>query len=125
MKRILNKILGEQPERKPKSNFTLALWKAILLTRSIKWVPLKEAAPATPVWDKWLLLAKEQADILWEEAEQEAKSEENSPATPFELPDFEGWDAKDAWNKLYREDNPESQSTTTAAPAPASARQVV
>lgn len=35
-------------------NFTEALWKAILLTKSIDWVTIGGAAPATEVWKAWL-----------------------------------------------------------------------
>lgn len=34
--------------------FTEALWKVLVVTRSIEWVRRNEAAPETSVWDQWL-----------------------------------------------------------------------
>ena len=44
-----------------KSNtFTIALWKAIVLTKTVDWVRLGDAAPSTPVWNAWISWAEQQ-----------------------------------------------------------------
>ena len=43
--------LGSGPESK---SFTIALWKAIVLTRSVDWVRHTDAAPRSPAWEKWI-----------------------------------------------------------------------
>ncbi|CZT17174.1 uncharacterized protein RCC_03006 [Ramularia collo-cygni] len=115
--RTLQKMLQDKPDQKPKSNFTIALWKAILLTKSIAWVPLKEAAPSTVVWDEWLVEAEIKAKQLWKELQQEEDNEKKkSPSPLFQRPNPDDWDAKDAWNELYKKHNPKPLST---APTPA------
>lgn len=69
----------------PSSNFTLALWKSISLTRSIAWVRPGNAAPLTPVWDTWLA-----------EAERRVTSDD---------PDERTWNAKAAWDRMNAERN--------------------
>ena len=39
--------------------FTIALWKAIVLTKTVGWVRHNGAAPHTPAWDKWIKWAGE------------------------------------------------------------------
>lgn len=91
----------------PKSkSFTEALWKAILLTKDIRWVKNGSAAPQTHVWDDWLEEAEEQAarggqktgplgDHLFG-SEASAKK-----ATIWTMP--QEWDPKEAWNRINRE----------------------
>lgn len=85
-------------------NFTEALWKAILLTKSTQWVKSGDAAPKTPVWDDWLVDAEYQAKLhdfqigelikpIWKEGNVKK-------ARVWEAPDKEVWDAKTEWNKL-------------------------
>lgn len=45
------------------SNFTEALWKAVLLAKSTRWVRAGKAAPETTVWDEWLHEAGENAKL--------------------------------------------------------------
>lgn len=55
-------VLEEGVEGGPEnSSFTDALWKAILITKDIRWVKNGHAAPQTAVWDDWLDDAQEQA----------------------------------------------------------------
>lgn len=82
-----------------KPNFTIALWKAILLTKSIAWVRPGGAAPSTPVWDKWLLEAEKQANSATSKG-----------------PKFEEWDAKDAWNRLNEQQNGPPAKAVVATP---------
>jgi hypothetical protein len=42
--------------------FTLALWKVIVATKSVKWIKRSGAAPQTPAWDEWLREAKKWAN---------------------------------------------------------------
>lgn len=44
-------------------NFTEALWKAILVTKDIRWVRLSKAAPQTAAWDEWLVEAETEAQL--------------------------------------------------------------
>lgn len=41
--------------------FTQALWKAIVVTKSIDWVSRSQAAPTTPAWKQWLRDARDVA----------------------------------------------------------------
>jgi hypothetical protein len=47
--------------------FTMGLWKAIVVTKSVAWIRLAEAAPSGPAWDDWLQKAEAKS--------QEASSE--------------------------------------------------
>lgn len=88
-------------------NFTEALWKAILLTKSTRWVKNGAAAPQTQVWDDWLVDAEETAklcasridklvDPLW-------PGENPNKAIVWEAPKKKDWDAKNVWDKLNYE----------------------
>jgi len=44
--------------------YTEALWKTIVLTKSVEWVKQNDAAPDTPVWNEWLRSAETQAKRL-------------------------------------------------------------
>ena len=83
-------------------SFTDALWKAILLTKSTRWVRNGKAAPETSVWDAWLREAVRTAkdcksytgpliDPIW-------PGMDPSHGTIWKVP--EDWDAKEAWNNL-------------------------
>lgn len=45
-------------------NFTEALFKAIVFTKSVRWVKQAELAPATDVWDVWLDKAEEKSHTV-------------------------------------------------------------
>jgi len=97
-------------------NFTEALWKAILFTKSITWVINGEAAPQTATWTQWLHDAEEKAkqygsyegqldDALWTEGDL-------NKATIWKGPVKKDWDAKNVWNILNQEvRNAEVQKT--------------
>ncbi|KAK5714091.1 hypothetical protein LTR15_010999 [Elasticomyces elasticus] len=81
--------------------FTEALWRAIMLTKSVEWVKNGDAAPHTRVWDDWLIEAKD-----WS---QFAKLQKGKVEEPFwdEKGDIwkleEEWDPKGAWDSLQSE----------------------
>ncbi|KAI5370282.1 hypothetical protein Slin15195_G011600 [Septoria linicola] len=88
-------------------NFTEALWKAILLTKSVQWVEAGGAAPQTSVWKKWLWEAEDEAnkhhnhvgdllDPVWPGEKSSAKG------IVWYGPDKTKWDPKEEWNKLNR-----------------------
>lgn len=85
--------------------FTDALWKAILLTKSKRWVTNGKAAPQTQVWDDWLVDAVQKA----QEVRCNEKGELQDPLWPggpqgmnrgivWEVPT--DWDPKVEWDKL-------------------------
>jgi hypothetical protein len=45
----------------PHPSFSNSLWKAILVSKEIRWVRRSGAVPETDVWDQWLQLAKKNA----------------------------------------------------------------
>ncbi|KAK4506726.1 hypothetical protein PRZ48_000459 [Zasmidium cellare] len=92
-------------------NFTEALWKAILLTQSIKWVRPGGAAPQTKLWDDWLqealTKAKEAAgvskmgtvkdgDVCWPSVGGKMPPEYKIWTVPK-------WDAKKEWDRMNKE----------------------
>ncbi|KXL41745.1 MAG: hypothetical protein FE78DRAFT_73930 [Acidomyces sp. 'richmondensis'] len=83
--------------------FTDALWKAIVLTQSTKWVHLSNAAPRTDIWDKWLeeaLNAAKGAKPNTEELKDPLFSKKSSQGTVWTVPD---WNAKKQWDLLKAE----------------------
>lgn len=84
------------------SNFTEALWKAILLTKSRRWVKNGNAAPQTSVWDDWLFEAEEQARTvgchIGPLIEPEWPGSRPDKGIVWDIP--KDWNAKDAWNAL-------------------------
>lgn len=85
-------------------NFTEALWKTILLTKSTRWVRNGKAAPQTDVWDQWLIEAQahaETAHFHFGPLEEPLWPGENSKKSViWDTP--KGWNAKDAWDAIDR-----------------------
>ncbi|KAB8072671.1 hypothetical protein BDV29DRAFT_177003 [Aspergillus leporis] len=52
----------EDPDGQGKPTFSYALWCAIKLTKSTKWVRTGRIAPDTQAWDKWLRMADDVAN---------------------------------------------------------------
>jgi len=88
------------------SNFTEALFKAIIFTKSTQWVKNGGAAPRTEVWDDWLIDAEEQAklyhhhigelqDPIWPPLDP-------TKAAIFDCPDKNVWEPKTEWAKLNK-----------------------
>lgn len=104
------------------SNFTQALWKAILVSKSSNWAQIGKAAPRTPVWEKWLKRAEAKAKsvdktqgaarypFLW------PQDPETAERLVFNVPlDDNGkeWDAKRDWDILSKGQNPDDPSLLT------------
>ena len=93
--------------------FTDALWKAILVTKSIRWTRTGKAAPQTEVWDQWLAEAEEMANLagthqgrlndpIWPGQNVHMKGVyDNTPiGTIWDAP--KDWNAKSAWDEAHR-----------------------
>lgn len=85
------------------SSFTEALWKAILLTKDVRWVKNGSAAPQTGVWDDWLIEAEGQALRGGHRTGPLMKphfvsGQKAQKATIWTAP--EDWDPKVAWNRI-------------------------
>nr|POF08199.1 hypothetical protein CFP56_62779 [Quercus suber] len=106
-------VMEEGLEDGPKNtNFTEALWKAILLTKSTEWVARGGAAPRTKTWDEWLSDAYDYAGTaesrLGELTDPNPQWKGGNPqkANIWRLPRGTHWQAKAAWdekNKKYHQ----------------------
>lgn len=75
--------------------FTQALWKVIVVTKSIDWVKRGEAAPDTMAWRRWLLDAKHKASTV------NTLSKDKFPdVTTWEVPN---WDPQQHLKELLAE----------------------
>jgi hypothetical protein len=73
--------------------YTEALWKAIAITRSTRWVKEALMAPNTPAWEEWLVEAKDAANHDKIEISQRDGAETWTIAP---------WDAKKALGQLLK-----------------------
>lgn len=84
---------GDLAERS--RTFTLALWKAVVVTKKIRWIERSQAAPQTPAWAAWLREARRRA--------RTARSREEvvggKAVTVWEVPE---WDAQAALGEMIR-----------------------
>lgn len=99
------------------SSFTEALWQAILLTDDIRWVKNGNAAPQTAVWDEWLEQAEEVAHKRGQttgplKEPMFGSSASQQKATIWMSP--QGWDPKDAWNKINKGETDSFRSSSDA-----------
>ncbi|WPH02420.1 Hypothetical protein R9X50_00528400 [Acrodontium crateriforme] len=82
--------------------FTEALWKAIVLTKSTRWVRNGKAAPQTQVWDDWLKEAEDQArDALSHTGpliDPKWPGQNPKKGVIWDVP--ANWHAKQAWDQL-------------------------
>ncbi len=95
--------------------FTEALWKTILVTKNRRWVRNGDnAAPATDVWDDWLVDAEYQAKLAGSSVGQlvdpipdwrrkKGNVEISEKATIWLQP--ENWDPREAWARIDKEKN--------------------
>lgn len=73
--------------------FTEALWKAIAISRSVKWVRDGQVAPGTEGWDEWL--SEAEANIIPPDEKQDSELD-GTPHHPFKLPE---WDPEEALDR--------------------------
>jgi hypothetical protein len=96
---------GDLAERS--RTFTQALWKAVVVTKRIRWIERSQAAPQTPAWSAWLREARRRARATG--SRQEAV--EGRTVTVWEVPE---WDAQAALGEMIRKhahaDNSDSDS---------------
>ena len=105
------------------TNFTQALWKAILVTKSTRWAQIGKAAPHTEVWEKWLARAENKANsvgkifgsrqypFLWpEDPEISKRVIWKVPQNP----NGEEWDAKRDWDLIHKGQDPDNAPVTVA-----------
>ena len=85
------------------ATFTLALWKAIVATKSVKWIKRSQAIPETPAWNEWLREAKKWAN---KESYRDEKIG-NAFVRVWKMP---AWDPQAALGELIKKhmDDPES-----------------
>ena len=119
------------------ANFTQALWKAILVTKSTRWAQTGKAAPHTDVWDEWLERAEKKAQSVEPHTITGAPKykfiwNDGPPAKQrviWNVPrnaQGEEWDAKRDWDLISKgidPDNPptppeESTDVSDKAPPP-------
>ena len=92
-------------ERGPAKNitFTDALWKAILVTKSIRWTKTGKAAPQTDVWDEWLHDAEDIANTVTyhvDEPQYELTWPCKNSKTHVVWDAPKDWSAKRAWDAI-------------------------
>ena len=82
----------------PSVTYTEALWKVILVTKSIEWVHVSNAAPKTAAWDQWLIEAREHA------LSAGAQYDEANPNSPvaWVMPE---WNPQRAWTDIAEKNN--------------------
>lgn len=73
--------------------FTSALWKAIAISRSVKWVRDGHVAPDTEAWDEWLLEAEKH---ITASDEKQDPGLDGTIDHPYELPE---WDPEEALDR--------------------------
>ncbi|PPJ53591.1 hypothetical protein CBER1_00338 [Cercospora berteroae] len=86
-------------------NFTIALWKTILLTKSVQWVKPNEAAPQTGVWSDWVNEAEVEAWKHTKEIGTLVKpiwdgEKDRTTGVVWNGPDANVWDPKERWDEL-------------------------
>lgn len=99
------------------TNFTEALWKAIMLTKSTGWVKLGSAAPRTDTWSEWLREAETKSRSVMASTghlkDPNRHWKGGNPEKSTIWRDGSSWDAKGAWDKHNRCEK-ESKNTLTA-----------
>jgi hypothetical protein len=87
-KRTLPKPLGTSKELRAfvdeNETFTEALWKAIIVTKSVDWIKRSAAAPDTPAWNEWLA----KAEIKSRESSYRKETIEGEETIIWEIPDW-------------------------------------
>jgi hypothetical protein len=84
---------GDLAERS--RTFTQALWKAVVVTKKIRWIERSQAAPQTPAWSAWLREARRRARTAGSREERVR----GRSVTVWEVPE---WDAQAALGEMIR-----------------------
>lgn len=79
--------------------FTQALWKAIVVSKDVKWVRRGDACPATNAWDEWL----RQAEACSKDVRL-AKNQIAPGVVTWDVPPVEEWDPQKALGELLSEE---------------------
>ena len=79
--------------------FTQALWKAIVVSKSIKWVRIGDACPQTEAWNEWL----RQAEACSKDMGLAEKEMEPGVKT-WNVPTLDEWDPQKALGQLLSEE---------------------
>jgi hypothetical protein len=103
------KEMDPMPHRKGKKfidkndTFTMALWKAIVVTKETEWITRSSTAPKHPAWDEWLKRAKAKAN----EESQRTEKVDGENVTIWTLPE---WNAQGALGQCFREYKEQQQA---------------
>jgi len=79
--------------------FTQALWKAIVVSKSVKWVRRADACPETNAWDEWL----RQAEACSKDVRL-AENKEKSHVITWDVPTQDEWHPQTALGELLAEE---------------------
>lgn len=82
------------------TTYTEALWKAIAITRSTKWVKEAMMAPKTLAWEEWLLEAQDAANVDKIHKVDRVDTRGEKRRETWSIP---SWDAKKALSRLLTE----------------------
>jgi hypothetical protein len=85
------------------ATFTLALWKAIVVTKETDWVTRSTAAPSHPAWEAWLTKAKAKAN----EEEWRMEKVNGKEVKVWTLPE---WNAQQALGACFKEFKEQQQT---------------
>lgn len=79
--------------------FTQALWKAIVVSKSVKWVRRADACPETSAWDEWL----RQAEACSKDVRL-AENKEKPRVKTWDVPSPDEWNPQKALGELLTEE---------------------
>jgi hypothetical protein len=96
----LSNSVNERGYPSHSETFTQALWKAIVVSKSTKWVRRSDACPDTKAWEEWLYQAEA---ISRDMGELDGGHEEIKGVKTWEIPDPKLWDPQKALGELLRE----------------------
>jgi hypothetical protein len=97
---LSNSDMKEKGFPSTNTTFTQALWRAIAVSQSAKWVRINEACPKTEAWDAWLVEANEQAKLVHEASKGKIDPVTGKPIKTWEIPE---WNPQAHLNELMAE----------------------
>lgn len=90
-------VLREDYGKEVHASFTLALWKAIAVTRSVSWVRHGQIAPVSDAWKRWVDKAE---DVVARQIERD-EAEGRIAGKDWKMPE---WDADEALTDFLNPD---------------------